>query len=151
MQVWIATGISGSGRIELLEELATYTRKHLGKECMVHDIGKLIHDECKKNHIPVVDKRILDMDQSQLCLLRALAIKDVKNAINQNTDVDLHLIGIHATFRGNGRLIPGISFQNLSELNLQGLITDVTHFTIDLTPDPSPKDLERGEKHELGF
>ena len=48
MQKWIVTGISGSERIELLNELKNYIRKNLGKRVEAYDVGNLIKTECKK-------------------------------------------------------------------------------------------------------
>ena len=48
MQKWIVTGISGSERIELLNELKDYICKKMGKRVEVYDVGELIKTECKK-------------------------------------------------------------------------------------------------------
>lgn len=48
MQKWIVTGISGSERIELLNELKDYIENNSDKRVGVYDVGKLIEVECKK-------------------------------------------------------------------------------------------------------
>jgi adenylate kinase/nucleoside 2-deoxyribosyltransferase len=121
-QKWIVTGISGSDRIELLNDLANYSAKELSKTVRVHDVGKLIAEACQKSGRTMVDKKILDVDRSFLASLRSTALKDVKIAMLEEPSVDLHLIGIHATFRWRNRLIPGISFNDVLSLDPNGFI-----------------------------
>lgn len=115
MENWVFTGISGSGRIELLEEIKVEAEGR-GKSVRVHDVGALIRQEAITHKIPIVDERFLDMDNSQLRLLRASSLKEVEVEIIKGGEVDFNLIGIHATFRWKGRLIPGISYQDASRL-----------------------------------
>ena len=124
MKRWIVTGVSGSERIELLEQIKQYA-DDLGKQVMVHDVGDLIRQECLKQRIPSVDERVLDMDHSQLRLLRALALCVVRTSVLEHPDADLHLIGLHATFRWKGRLIPGISYQDVQDIKPDGFINVV--------------------------
>ena len=124
MEKWILTGISGSGRIELLNEIGVFLTGK-GKSVKVYDVGELIKDECIKNNIPIVDNRLLDIDHAQIKLLRASALKEVEINILKNHDIDLHLIGLHGTFRWKSRLIPGISYQNLMSIGPHGFINVV--------------------------
>ncbi len=124
MKRWVVTGISGSERIELLEEIQHHANK-IGEKSVIHDVGDLIHQECIKHKIPVVDERILDMDHSQLRLLRAAALKEARISMLEHSDDYLHLIGLHATFRWKGRLIPGISYQNVLDIKPDGFINVV--------------------------
>jgi adenylate kinase len=124
MQKWIVTGVSGSERIELLAELKRYADS-VGKKIMIHDMGDLIRKESIKYQIPIADARVLDMDHSQLRLLRAVALKEVKLSIQEQPDDYLHLIGAHTTFRWKGRLIPGISYQDVLDIKPNGFITIV--------------------------
>jgi adenylate kinase len=121
MQKWIVTGVSGSERIELLNELAV----KIGKKVVVHDVGNLMKEEAKKYRIPITDERVLDMDSSQLRLLRATALKEVRLAISKYPDDLVHLIGVHATFRWKGRLLPGMSYQDVLEIQPDGFINIV--------------------------
>ena len=124
MKKWIITGISGSGRIELQNEIAKEAESR-GFKVVVHDVGGLIKQEAITYGIPIVDARFLDMDRSQLCLLRASALKEVELNILKEPNVDFHLIGIHATFRWKGRLIPGISYPDTIRLAPDGFINVV--------------------------
>jgi len=121
MQKWIVNGISGCGRIELLNELKAFGDQN-GKKIHIHDVGDLIFKESKRQQIPVTDERILDMDQNQLKLLRTIAIRDVEREIFKHDNIDLHLIGTHATFRWKSRLIPGISYQDVLDIKPNGFI-----------------------------
>jgi len=121
MQKWIVTGISGSGRIELLQELKTYAEQ-IGKNVMVHDVGAMIEEECRKQRIKYSDKRVLNLDRNLLKVLRTSALKEVLLRIAKMTDTDIHFIGVHATFRWKSRIIPGMSFQDVLEIKPDGLL-----------------------------
>ena len=121
MRNWIITGIFGSGRIEMLEDLKKYCEEK-GKKVIIHDVGKLIYDEAKKAKIQLTDERVLDIDKSLLRTLRESALKEVELMILKNPDVDINLIGIHATFRWKSNLIEGLSFKNLDKFNIEGFI-----------------------------
>jgi len=116
MNKWIVTGISGSGRIELLEEIKEEAKKR-DQDIRIYDVGHLIRQEAIRNRIPIVDDLILDMDRNQLRLLRSAALKNVELEITKSTENVIHLIGVHATFKWKGRLIPGISYQDIVEMN----------------------------------
>ncbi len=123
---WIFTGISGSGRKELLEDLKNQGLKN-GKKIIIHDIGDIMFEECKRLRISFDDQRILDVDSTQLRLVRALAIKQVKISIQESekNDLDMHCIGIHAAFRWKHRLISGISYSDILTLKPDGFINVV--------------------------
>jgi adenylate kinase len=121
---WIVTGISGSGRVELLNEIAEYA-KSKDKKVMVHDVGKLIFDECLKRKIPIFDKRILNINNYLLQTLRASALKEIKIKILENPNIDINLIGIHCMFRWKRRLISGISFSDLADFEIEGFLNIV--------------------------
>jgi len=124
MKKWIITGISGSGRIELLSELAGYCTAK-GKNVLVHDVGKLIYQEAQKANIQLSDNRVLDIDKNLLATLRENALKEVEIIKLKNPEVELHLIGVHATFRWKQRLIEGLSYRNLDRFNIAGIINVV--------------------------
>jgi adenylate kinase/nucleoside 2-deoxyribosyltransferase len=123
VQKWIITGISGSGRIELMNELAEHCRNQLHKVVTVHDAGAIIREECLKHRIRVADERILDVDGPLLRTLRAAALKEVNIRILSQPDADLHLIGLHAMFRWKRRLVPGISYPDVLALSPDGFIS----------------------------
>jgi adenylate kinase len=124
MQKWIVTGISGSERIELLNELKNYIKNNSSKRVEVYDVGELIKVECKKNGKPLKDERILDVDRSLLNCLRSCAIREIQIQMSlvKNNNIEAHFIGIHATFRWKNRIIPGILYKDLCSLKPTGLI-----------------------------
>lgn len=139
MQTWIFTGISGSGRIELLHEVKNLSEKN-GKKIMIYDIGQIIIEESERFKIPITDKKVLDIDKSLLRMLRVNALKIVENKILKNPNVDLHLIGCHATFRWKKRLIEGIAYQDIVHLSIDGFINVVDDLeTIQETNSINPK------------
>ncbi len=126
MQTWIVTGISGSGRIELLEDLKRHCDER-GAPTMVHDVGSILATEAKRQGLEFADSKILDVDARLLRTLRAMAIKEVRLRILQTPPDTLHLVGIHATFRWKERLIPGISFADIRDLCPTGFINIVNN------------------------
>lgn len=124
MQKWIATGVSGSGRIELFDELGAYLRS-LGKHVLVHNIGTLIQQECERIGIPFTARRVLDLDSDLLKSLRSAALKEAILQAHREPNAEFQFISTHATFRWKNRLIPGISFSDLKELNPDGFVNVV--------------------------
>jgi adenylate kinase len=124
VQKWIVTGVSGSGRIELLKELSEYCAS-LGRHVVVHDIGAMMAAEALHQRLKFADDKILDVDASLLRTLRAAVINRVRVRILEPQPVDLHLIGVHACFRWKERLIPGISFADIGDLRPDGFINVV--------------------------
>ncbi len=124
MKKWIITGVSGSGRIELLDNLEKYASEK-GVKILVHDVGKLIFEEAKKLDIQLTDNRVLDIDRNLLSTLRENALKEIEILKFKSPEVELHLIGIHATFRWKHRIIEGLSFRNLSRFKIEGFINIV--------------------------
>ncbi len=127
---WLVTGVSGSGRIEMLKDLEDYAKTQ-DKKIKVIDVGKAIEAQAKENRIPFDSDRILNMDQATLTLLRALAVKaviqEIENDEAQPPDKksDIIFIGMHALFFWEGKLIPGVSYHDLLAIDLDGIITVV--------------------------
>ena len=124
MSRWVVTGVSGSERIEFLNEIAEGVRRR-SKTVEVYDVGQLISEECERLRIVTVDSRMLDMDPHLLRAIRRSALKEVRISIAENPQVDLRLIGIHATFRWNGRLIAGVSWDDICEIGPDGFLNVV--------------------------
>ena len=120
MKNFVVTGVSGSERIELLNELKEELVMK-GKTVNVYDIGILIYKFARESSIKISDQKVLDIDRDVLVLLRKLALKEIYAQIMKNP-VDFNFIGTHATFRWKGRLISGLSFKDLSELKIDVFI-----------------------------
>ena len=122
--IWIVAGVSGSGRIEKLNELAEYS-KLKGKTVKVFDVGEYIRQKAKEYQIPFSLSRILNMDHTALSLLRALAIQSIRQEIEKDKNIDLVFIGMHALFVWKNRLIQGTSYYDLYPVDIRGIITIV--------------------------
>lgn len=123
-KVWVVTGVSGSGRIELLNNLQTFA-KGKGKNVKVIDVGKVIEKKARENQIKFVLSRILNLDRETLSLLRVLAMQTINQELSTDQDSDIIFIGMHALFLWKDHLIPGVSYSDLLSVNLDGIITVV--------------------------
>jgi len=124
MAIWVATGVSGSGRRELLDALAEEARS-AGQRVAAHDVGELLRRECRRIGLPFDDQRILNVDRRLLESLRSSALRQAQLQIVQSPSDTLHFVGVHAVFRWKHRIIPGISYGDLAELNPAGLLNIV--------------------------
>ncbi len=124
MEKWIVTGISGCGRIELLNELSEYA-KTIDKEIVAHDVGGIIHDESERSGVGFSDQYILNRDQNLLRAIRVMAVKEINIHILKQPNIDIHFIGIHAIFRWKHRMIPGVSYADLRDIEPDGFLNVV--------------------------
>ena len=119
-RIYLVTGVTGSGRKEVLEELKSFAESK-NKTISIYDIGIAIEENAKNNDIPFVESKILNLDKSVLGLLRTLAIRDIQKRMENDTS-DVIFIGMHALFVWKDTLIPGVSYRDLMELNINGVI-----------------------------
>jgi adenylate kinase len=149
MKNYIFTGISGSGRIELLNELKTELVKR-GESVNVFDVGRIIFDSAERLNIKISDEKVLDIDKDLLISLRKIALDEVQLQITKQP-TDFNLIGIHATFRWKNRLIKGISFRELSAFKIEGFINvvdNVSEICRINSKNPKWRDTERPNMEE---
>lgn len=123
-KIWVVTGVSGSGRIEMLNEIKDYAETK-GKKVTVMDVGSVIETKARENNLAYVPDRILNLDQDKLSLLRALAIQTINQDITKDITSDVIFIGMHALFFWRGKLIPGVSYSDLLSLKPDGIINVV--------------------------
>jgi len=143
-KVWAVTGVSGSGRIELLNDLQVFAAEK-GKKVKVYDVGKAIEQKARENNINFVLSRILNLDRTTLSLLRALAIQSINHEMSLDQESDMVFIGMHALFLWKERLIPGVSYSDLLSVELDGIITVVDDvITIQKANAKNPKWAEIG-------
>lgn len=116
------TGISGTERIKMLEEIRDYCQNVHKKKVIIHDVAQIINEEKRRQKLQFDDNLILDVDQNVLKMLRAAAAKEVNIRIAADKDTDLHLIALHATFRWEGRLLPGMSYVDVIALSPDGFV-----------------------------
>lgn len=93
-KVWAVTGVSGSGRIELLSDLQAFAEKK-GKKVKVIDVGKIIEQKARENNVKFVLSRILNLDRVTLSLLRALAIQTINRELSFFPSVITVLLGFY--------------------------------------------------------
>lgn len=138
MRNYFVTGVSGSGRIEMLRELSEELANR-NVSARVFDIGELMGTAAKKIGAPVSDQKFLDMDP---CLLNAvfnLALGDVRLSL-LTEPVDLNFIGIHATFRWRQRIVCGAAYRSLKDFEVTGFINVVDDISrIKTSNDANPK------------
>lgn len=120
-KVWVVTGISGSGRRELLDELAEKS----GGYVAVYDVGSTMLELADLHGLNIRDNKILDIDDSALVLLRANAVQSILKEIERNEESSISLIGVHSVFPWRGRLIPGISIKDIISFHPDGIINIV--------------------------
>ena len=124
--IWLITGISGCGWIELLNEMREKAEHYCpGKKIYIYDVGYYMQKECKRLNISIFKEDILDVDGNLLETIRSLALKAVLMEIKTHSDEDaIFYIGIHAVFQWKNRLIPGVSYYDLGDpaLNISGVI-----------------------------
>lgn len=143
-KVWLVTGVTGCGRIEMLNEFSKHAEQN-GKRVKVIDIGENIQKKAKENHIAFVLSRILNLDHTTLSLLRALAVQSISHEISSDEESDIIFIGMHALFFWKNRLIPGVSFSDLSSIKIDGIITVVDDVaTVYQANKKNPKWAEQG-------
>ncbi len=120
-----ATGISGSGRLEYLREVAELADGKLE----IKDIGSLMFEKSKHLGIRIPEGKILDLDPFALNYLRAAIFEEIlkerdKYKGYREGDPDL-VISTHTCFRWKKHLMPAFNFYYLNELNPDVYVTIV--------------------------
>jgi len=121
---WLVTGVSGSERINVLNEVKAEAEKR-GISMMIHDLGEIIKRQAERHQMQVVDERFLDIDKRELRLLCTSALQTVEMDMLRHPEIEHHFIAVHATFRWKGRLIQGISYADVLALKPDALINVV--------------------------
>ena len=104
----ICTGISCSGRKELMGEFETLCRDK-GLRVGFFNVGDFMYSAAAASGIQFTDK-VLDSDPAVLSLARRSAFYEIANVAHS---YDHTFVGLHACFRWNGKLVEGISFQDV--------------------------------------
>lgn len=124
--IWLITGVSGCGWAELLSKMREEAKQHCPeKNLYIFDVGYYMQKECERMNISILKEDILDVDGNLLEAIRSLALKNVISEIKTHADEDaIFFIGIHAVFQWKNRLIPGVSYYDLGDpdLNLSGVV-----------------------------
>ncbi|MCS7104226.1 MAG: hypothetical protein NZ954_01490 [Thermofilaceae archaeon] len=119
-----ATGISGSGRLNYLEEAAADS----GGKLKVVDIGKRMFEKSAELGIRIPDGKILDMDPLALDYLRAVTfeelLKEAELYRGPGSEVDL-VISTHVCFRWKKHLTPAFNLYYLNSIDPDIYVTIV--------------------------
>ncbi|RLE82893.1 MAG: hypothetical protein DRJ51_00120 [Thermoprotei archaeon] len=110
----LATGISGSGRLDYIKKV----RSLAGDRLTIRDIGSLMFEKSEQLGIKIREDKILDMDHFALNYLRATIFEELLKEANEYrglSEKDL-IISTHACFRWKKHLVPGFNFYYLNRL-----------------------------------
>ncbi len=124
----ICTGISCSGRKELMGEFAALCRGK-GKQIGFFNVGDFMGSAAAASGVQFTDK-VLDSDPAVLSLARRSAFYEIANTAH---DYEHTFVGLHACFRWNGKLVEGISFRDMEHfpadvfINVVDNLADIAH------------------------
>ena len=107
----ICTGISCSGRKELMEEFEDLCRNK-GLRIGFFNVGDFMYSTAAASGVKFTDK-VLDSDPAVLSLARRSAFYEIANTAH---NYEHTFVGLHACFRWNGKLVEGISFRDIENL-----------------------------------
>lgn len=107
----VCTGISCSGRKQLMEEFQALCRSK-GMQIGFFNVGDFMHSAAAAAGVKFTDK-VLDSDPAVLSLARRSAFYEIANTAHSYEHT---FIGLHACFRWNGKLVEGISFRDMENL-----------------------------------
>ena len=114
----IFTGQSGTGKAELIEELATLSRKR-GRTVLTFHVGQLMYERVKVNA-----GKILSLPLDRLESLRNEVFRDVFDAAANNPGSDT-FVDTHATFRWENGLFPAFAVDEIRKFEADMCITVV--------------------------
>jgi len=139
----ICTGISCSGRKELMEKFEVLCRQR-GVRIGFFNVGDFMHRAASESGVRFTEK-VLDSDPAVLSLARRSAFHEIANVAS---DYEHTFIGLHACFRWRGRLIEGISFRDVYDLPadvLVNVVDDLADITYRMEPNPQWTGMRREE------
>jgi adenylate kinase len=122
----ICTGISGTGRLDWLRQVAELARGR-GLDVAVYDVRETMFEIGRAVGEPVEEETILDMFPRALVLLRAAALESICSSIE--ADPNRHwILNTHAVFRWKNTLISGFDPHYLTRLNPHLFVTVTAGF-----------------------
>ena len=120
----ICTGISCSGRKELMADFETFCAEK-GLDIGFFNVGDFMHQVAAESHVDFTEK-VLDSDPAVLSLARRTAFYEIAQLA---ADYKHAVIGLHASFRWRGSLLEGFSFKDIEILSPDFLINVVDNIT----------------------
>lgn len=120
----ICTGISCSGRKELMEDFATFCAQK-GLNIGFFNVGDFMRQIGAESNVDFTEK-VLDSDPAVLSLARRTAFYEIAQLA---ADYKHTVIGLHACFRWRGSLLEGFSFKDIAIIRPDILINVVDNIT----------------------
>ena len=120
----ICTGISCSGRKELMEDFATFCAQK-GLNIGFFNVGDFMRQIGAESNVDFTEK-VLDSDPAVLSLARRTAFYEIAQLTG---DYKHAVIGLHACFRWRGSLLEGFSFKDIEIIRPDILINVVDNIT----------------------
>ncbi len=108
----VSTGMSGTGRLDYVREVAALARRH-GHDVAVFDVKEIMFRIASDRGQPVEEETILDTASSTLAALRAAALEQVLRLAETTPHF---ILATHALFRWRNALIPGFDVHYLNRL-----------------------------------
>ena len=120
----ICTGISCSGRKELMADFATFCAE---KEADIgfFNVGDFMRQIGAESHVDFTEK-VLDSDPAVLSLARRTAFYEIARL---SANYQHAVIGLHACFRWRGSLLEGFSYRDIEIIEPDILINVVDNIT----------------------
>ncbi len=111
--VSFTTGISGSGRLDLLKEVANNTHR-----LKIIDVGSRMYKKSEELGIRIPEGKILDMDPLALDYLRAATFEDILRDIEKmRKKSEAIAISTHTCFRWKKHLTHAFNFYYLNKID----------------------------------
>ena len=111
--VVFVTGISGSGRFDLLQQLSSSA-----KELHIIDVGTKMYEKSRELGVNIPDGKILDMDPLALEYLRAATFEDILKEVEKIREKgEVATISTHVCFRWKTPLLHAFNFHYVNKLS----------------------------------
>src|SRR5256885_742429 len=120
----ICTGISGTGRMDLLRQVVDLARAR-GHALAFYDVWSAMSEIGRAVGEPVEEETILDIFPRALVLLRAAALEQICSDIEAHPERDW-ILNTHAVFRWKNTLISGFDPHYLGRLDPHLFVTVTT-------------------------
>lgn len=109
--VAFVTGISGSGRLALLQEV-----RERNSSLYVIDVGSRMYNKSEEMGIQIPEGKILDMDPLALDYLRAATFEDILREL-ESTNHEVVAISTHMSFRWKKHLLQAFNFYYVNRID----------------------------------
>ncbi|ABL77847.1 hypothetical protein [Thermofilum pendens] len=110
--VAFVTGISGSGRLSVLQEVSSEA-----PELKVIDVGTRMYDKSRELGVVIPDGKILDMDPLALEYLRATTFEDILRDVEElRRQKQVVAISTHVSFRWKKHLLHAFNFYYVNRI-----------------------------------